>query len=121
MATNKAYKPQVYNTGIVRGDHFSETFTMTIDGQPLDLSAATIRIQFRDSSTGGLIDEFSDVTGEIVIDTTGDANSFIWTITSGVTQGYDPGAFEYDIEVTINEQPRTYVRGLFSVLEDITV
>ena len=121
MATNKAYKPGIYNTGVVRGDFFSETFVMVVDDVPLDLSAAAIRSQFRDSSSGDLIREFSTSAGDIVIDTSGDANAFTWSIEADVTRDFATGAFVYDVEITIGGRPRTYIKGMFTVLQDTTI
>jgi hypothetical protein len=114
MSTNTAYLPQKYNTGIVRGDYFSEQFSFTVDGALLDLSSATARVQLR-ARDGSLLAEFTLGAG---LEITGDV--LIWSIPSSATTSYNPGTYQYDIEVTINSEARTYVAGTFTVAKDVT-
>jgi hypothetical protein len=114
MSTNTAYLPGKYNTGIVRGDYFSEQFGFTVDGVPLDLADATARIQIR-KRDGSLLGEFTLDAGLEIAD-----GKLIWSIPSLATTSYTPGTYQYDIEVTINSEPRTYVAGTFTVAKDQT-
>lgn len=114
MLTNNAYVPAIYNTGIVRGDYYSEVFTFTAEGQALSLDNATMRVQVRDRS-GKLLDEFTQDDGLTV-----DGNEVNWVIPSATTATYTPDSYLYDWEITTSGQTRTYVAGTFQVLKDIT-
>lgn len=114
MSTNTAYLPGKYNTGIVRGDYYSEQFSFTVDGVPLDLAGATARIQIR-KRDGSLLGEFTlgaglEIAGSVLI----------WSIESVTTYGYEPGSYQYDIEIDVSGEARTYVAGTFTVVKDQT-
>ncbi len=118
MATsNTAYQPAVYNTGILRGDTFSESFTFATGGVPLDLTGASVRIQLRNRS-GGVIGSFENGSG---IEAAQDGGAIVWTIEGSQTAAYAPGLYQYDIEVTTGSTVRTYLSGSFTVQKDITV
>mgnify|MGYP006291126411 CR=1 FL=1 len=127
MATNDSYLPAEYNTGIVRGDYFQETFTFTVDGESIDLTDCDARIQVKDLSNRVQfpvnLSEFiiepdpTVITGIKIID----ENSLRWNISDSDTKTFPPGTYQYDIELTIGGKVRTYVRGQFNVERDITV
>lgn len=126
MATNDSYIPAEYNTGIVRGDFFEEKFTFSLDDVPLDLTGSTARIQIKDLSNRAQfpveLSEFTiksnplDITGLEI-----DGSTLTWTINDTDTKTFPPGSYQYDIEVTIGNKVRTYVKGQFQVERDITV
>jgi hypothetical protein len=117
--TNTAYVPATYNTGTNRGDYFSETFKVTMDGNPLILTTATISICIRDSKSILLHKSYNGhgitITTKLV---TNDA--FIWSIEKEDSALFTPGVYFYDIEITYNTKPRTYIKGTFTVLKDQT-
>lgn len=121
MATNDAYLPAEYNTGIVRGDYFSEQFTLSIDGESIDLTGATARIQLRTTSNA-LIAEYELLTNDF--DITGlriDESVLSWTINDSDTAEFNPGTYKYDLEITLGGKTRTYIKGVFNVERDVTI
>lgn len=121
MATNDAYLPAEYNTGIVRGDYFSEQFTLSIDGESIDLTSATARIQLRTTSNA-LIAEYELLTNDF--DITGlriDESVLSWTINDSDTAEFNPGTYKYDLEITLGGKTRTYIKGVFNVERDVTI
>lgn len=121
MATNDAYLPAEYNTGIVRGDYFSEQFTLSIDGESIDLTSATARIQLRTTSNA-LIAEYELLTNDF--DITGlriDESVLSWTINNSDTAEFNPGTYKYDLEITLGGKTRTYIKGVFNVERDVTI
>ncbi len=122
MATNNKYTPAEYNTGIVRGDFFTETFTFTIDSVPFDVNTANSHIQIRSladgfnpSTIGSILGDYRDGNG-----LTHEDNSIIWEIEDTETATFIPGAYAYDLELIIDNKPKTYIRGRFTVENDIT-
>ena len=88
---------QTYNLpDAYRGDTYEEIqFTITIDGTPLDLTGATIAMEFRkDSKLGELVKRISIGNGITVVDTVGGVfkiDSFLMTFISGL--------YYYDIPI----------------------
>lgn len=111
---DETYKPAQYDTGIVRGDTYSQAFNFRAAGLPLDLTGATPRIQLR-KKAGELIDAFALDNG-ITINT----NTLYWTIVNSRTAGYETGKYVFDIEITAGGVTRTYITGTFTVQKDIT-
>jgi len=112
--TNTAYIPGEYNTGVVRGDTFSETATFITGGEPLNLAGAAIRIQLRTRS-GEVVASLEGGSG---IQTVG--NVMTWTIEGATTAGFAVGQYLYDIEITLGGSTRTYAAGSFAIQKDIT-
>lgn len=123
MSTNQNYLPAEYNTGIVRGDYFSESFAFSLDGDTLDLTDSFVRIYFRDAGKN-IIAEYSTEPrlnpppATHGITTT--LNVVHWSIDETETAEFVPGIYDYDVEVTINGKIRTYIKGKFTVEKDIT-
>lgn len=113
-ASNSSYQPAEYNTGILRGDTFCESFSFATGGEPLDLTGASARVQLR-SRTGAILGGFESGNG---IETEG--SLLVWSIESSETAGYAPGQYQYDIEITTGSTVRTYLTGMFVVQKDIT-
>lgn len=114
--TNESYFPSEYNTGVIRGDDFSEMFTFTIEnGEAFPLIGATGKVQIRTSMNVSL-GEWTEENGLIFED-----NVLTWFINDTETATFQPGAHYYDIEISIGGQKRTYVKGIFNVIKDITV
>ena len=113
-ATNTAYTPAEYNTGILRGDTFSEAFSFQAGGQVLDLTGAGARIQIR-SRAGAVLGQYEIGAGLAVA-----SGTLTWTIAGAETAGFKAGQYQYDIEITIGGTVRTYLAGSFTVQKDIT-
>lgn len=114
-SSNDSYLPTVYNTGIVRGDDFSETFTFTLDGVALSLDGAEVKIQIR-TTMNVLVGEWTTGSGITIV---GPALS--WAINDTETEEFPVGVHNYDVEITLSEMKRTYITGKFTVVKDITV
>jgi len=114
MSTNTNYLPAVYNTGVVRGDTFTEEFAFMLDGVAYDLTGSTPLLQIR-VRDGSLVAQFAVGSGLAI-----SGNLLIWSISSLVTSGYVPGSYLFDLEISISGQKRTYVSGAFRVVKDIT-
>ena len=112
---DESYLPAEYDTGIVRGDTFSQAFSFTSDGDPVSLADGDARVQVR-SKAGDLLADFTLGHGLFFID-----NTLYWTIDSPDSVEYPVGRYRYDIELTLGGVKRTYVAGQFTVLKDITV
>ena len=114
MSTNTNYLPAVYNTGVVRGDTFTEEFAFMLDGVAYDLTGSTPLLQLR-ARDGSLVAQFAAGSGLGI-----SGNLLTWSISSLVTSGYEPGSYLFDLEISISSQKRTYVSGAFRVVKDIT-
>ncbi len=114
MATNESYLPSEYNTGIVRGDDFSELFVFTVDGEPFSLNGATCKIQIK-TSMGVSVGIWTEENGIILVD-----NTATWNITNSETSAFPTGSHKYDVEITVSGTKKTYVSGVFTVVGDIT-
>lgn len=115
MATNDAYLPSEYNTGIVRGDYFKEQFSFYLDGVELSIATANARIQIR--STGkNLLGEYTIGNGLTI-----DSNKLIWEIFESETAEFTPAVYKYDVEIVLSGKTRTYIKGNFNVEKDITL
>lgn len=115
MATDRTYVPAEYNTGIVRGDYFSQQFSITVDGEVVDLSGSDVRIQIR-TDAGKLLDSFTVGGGIEVAE-----NVITWTSDSVRTEEYHPQVYRWDMEVILAGNARTYAAGTFTVIKDQTV
>ena len=100
----------------LRGDTFDELpFTIEIDGQPWDISSATILMQLRSAVDGTVALALSVGSGLTI--TNGAAGQF--KINQQIISiAY--GNYLYDIQVTIGGWPYTYISGNFSVVGDIS-
>jgi len=112
---DESYLPAEYDTGVYRGDTFSQAFTFTTGGVPIDLVGSEPRVQIR-TKAGELLDDFALGDGLTV-----GTNTLYWTIDSARSEGYALGKYKYDVEVLIGTMKRTYLAGSFVVSKDITV
>ena len=111
---NFNYIPAEYNTGVVRGDYFSEEFTFTIDNEALDISNANTSIQIR-SNRDSIIGDYSLGNGLSITD-----NILLWAIEDTETIDFVPDVYKYDIEMVLDNVKKTFVRGRFTVERDTT-
>lgn len=103
-----------------KGDTFTEVpFVINIDGVPLDLTGATIRMQLRVDYGGKVyLDLKSDVAdGGITIT---DATNGAFKIDERVI-GLEARSYKYDIEITLaSGEINTWIEGTFKVINDVT-
>jgi hypothetical protein len=114
MATNESYLPSEYNTGIYRGDDFSEMFNFTVDGEPFPLTNASGGVSIKDSMNNTL-GTWTEENGLTFAN-----NTLTWSINDEETAAFPAGSHKYDIEIEMGGQKRTYVKGIFTVVGDIT-
>jgi hypothetical protein len=110
--------PVKYNfKDVVIGDTFTEkVITMTREGLPIDLTGASIAIQFRAKSKAGTLGKSISVGSGITIT---DATAGILTIAAfTVTMAVD--RYFYDAEFTISGVIETYFEGVQNVLQGVT-
>jgi hypothetical protein len=110
--------PEKYDfKDVVIGDTFKQrVITMTRNGSPIDLTGASIAIQFRAAAKTGTLGKSISVGSGITIT---DAAAGIFTIAAfTVTMAVD--RYFYDVEVTISGVIETYFEGVMNVLQGVT-
>lgn len=109
--TNLDNRPGKLDVQIWRGDTWSNVFILTQDGDPIDLSGATVKIDIRDAPGGSLV---KTITGSVGGD---DDNQ----ITVDELIDIDAGYYWWDLEVEyVGGTVRTYLYGVFNVFQDVT-
>lgn len=89
-------------------------FSIVINGAPEDMTGCLVEIAFRKSTLGKVELLLSSDTGDIVID------EHTLTIVPMLLD-LAPGTYNYDLQVTYpSEFVRTYLKGTFKVLRDVT-
>ena len=109
---------QTYNIeGVVRGDTFDGVqFQFIKNGVPINLTAATLRIDFKaNSKTGWVTKRIENGNGITIID----AANGIFRIDSFLVE-LEVGKHFYDIELIIAGVVKTYLGGFFEVIQDVT-
>lgn len=106
-----------YNYKVLKGDTWDGArFTITKNESPLDLSGATIKVEYKlNSKTGFTKRTISIGTGITLID----APNGVFDI-DGFIVDLDVGRYFYDIEITLSGEVKTYVEGVMTVLQDVT-
>lgn len=106
------YRPARLNLQLWRGDTWSQTFTLTQDGDPYSLSGASAKIQIRKKP------QSTDVI--LLID---GANCAISSnvITVSKLLAIDAGEYYWDLQVTFSDGTvKTFLWGSFNVNQDVT-
>jgi len=104
-----------------KGDTFDGVeFTITVNGNSLILTEATIKMDMRETPLGVVVKSFSTPTSGITISSPTTAGKFIID-----QQIIDIPAFKYyyDIEISLATNPveiKTYVWGRWEIVQDIT-
>lgn len=109
-------RPAKHDIKTWRNDTLAINYELSIDGQPIDLSGATVRMQVRpDYGSNTLSLAFTEGDG---ITVTGTSHNMI-EIKKLVTIA--SGQYVYDLEVQYsNGDVKTYVKGNFIIQEDST-
>jgi hypothetical protein len=104
----------------IKGDTFSSVNFTFLDslGDPIDLTDATIRIMFRyRCNTGAVVKTMSIGSGLTVASPT----SGVVTLNAFTPITFEVDTYYYDVEITFDDGTiKTYVKGTFKVLQDIT-
>ena len=105
----------------IKGDTFASvnfTHSDSVTSNPIDLTGATIRVQFRyRKKTGTTVKDMAIGTGVTV---TTPANGIV-TIDAFEPITFEVDTYYYDIEITFSTgKIKTYVQGTFKVLQDVT-
>lgn len=109
-------RPAKHDLKVWRNDTLAINYELSIDGQPIDLSGATIRMQVRpDYGSNTLSLAFTEGNGITVTGT--DHN----VIEVKKLINIASGSYVYDLESQFsNGDVKTYVKGAFIVSEDAT-
>ena len=100
-----------------RGDTFFQTiFEVKINGTALDLTGIPIKMQLRQNWDKDVALELSIANGKLEII---DAINGKFAIKEQVINVY-PFEYSYDIQMTIGTEVRTWVKGIFKIIPDIT-
>lgn len=100
-----------------RGDTFDAVnFEVIIDSAPLDLTDVAIKMQLRRNYDRDVALELSLANGllEIV-----DAEAGKFKISEQIIN-IEPLAYLYDIQFTIGEEVETFIKGKFTIINDVT-
>ena len=101
--------PVVYDLHVYRGDTWSQGFRFLLDGEPLDLTTATVESEARakDETTTAL---------EVTVEDDADGRVRLTLPEASLPVGN----YRYDIEVAENGSVTTWVRGALKVERDVT-
>jgi hypothetical protein len=116
MATNILDIGEIY-----KGDYF-EIFPIRITegGDPVDLTGAEIKIQFRAYAKNGKVLYTAISTGSTPTITITDADDGQFQI-EGFLLNWPVGIHYFSCLITIDSKPRTYFEGKIKVIQNITV
>ncbi len=96
------------------------SIAITVDGEPLDLTGATIRMQFKqfisDSIAALSLSSQGGSPGIVVAE---DPTTGVFSVPRRVIP-LKPGRYFWDIEVTHDSQPVTYVAGTWQITSDVS-
>lgn len=110
---------QTYNfKPAIHGDTWSGvTMNLVVNGSPKDITGAVIKMSLVASPQASPVKTFSTVTGEIVI-----TNAALGEFTfQPFICNIDPGQYNYDLQIDfLDGTIKTYVKGLYTVIADIT-
>jgi hypothetical protein len=111
------FRPAQYNIQLWRNDSWVQTFAITAENVPVDLTGSTITIQVRKTANATAVD-LSLSTGGNGITISGAGNN---QIVLNKVVNIAAGNYLYDMNVTFpSGVVKTYVWGTFLVQEDIT-
>lgn len=109
------FRPAQLDIQLWKGDSWQQTFTLTLDSTPIDLSTADVKIQLVSGCSDTVVLTLTEGNG---ITVGGASNNSI--IINRVIN-LDAGDYKYDLQVTFNSGiVKTYLWGEFSVTDDIT-
>ena len=111
------FRPAQYNIQLWRNDSWVQTFAITAENVPVNLTGSTITIQVRKTANATAVD-LSLSTGGLGITIAGASNN---QIVLNKVVNIAAGNYLYDMNVTFpSGVVKTYVWGTFLVQEDIT-
>lgn len=110
----------VHNWSHLKGDTYPREndflYTITKNGAPLDLTDAIIDIEFRVAADHDPIMTWSTETDKIIIvDPTAGQFKYAEQIID-----IKAGTYNYDVQITIDEEVLTPLKGKLTVVQDIT-
>ena len=108
-----------YDIDAIRGDTFPGVqFTVYVNGPVKNLTGAIIRMEIRKASKqGALVKSLSSVSGGITITNAVGGQFQI----DPFKVEFDAGKYFYDIEIDISGTITTYIEGIFTSIQDVTV
>lgn len=102
-----------------RGDTFgSVTFTINVDGVPLNCSGSNVLVQFRTKDYTPAALEFSTESGSVLIQ--GDNLNIIRLVErSGSEMLLNPDTYYYDVDIQFSDgSNKTYIQGNLPIITD---
>lgn len=102
-----------------RGDTFSSvTFTINVDGVPLNCSGSNVLVQFRAKDYVPPALEFSTESGSVLIQ--GDDFNVIRLVErSGSEMLLNPDTYHYDVDIEFPDgSNKTYIQGTLPIITD---
>jgi hypothetical protein len=113
-------EPGVYDFTVYQGATFTRTFVWTTDGDPVDLTGRTARMQIRPSF--GSSEVYLDATTENgLITITALTGEVTLTIPADVSEGFTWRCGRYDIELVASDDSVVrLVQGAVTVSKEIT-
>lgn len=108
-------RPAEFPIKCYKNDTLSLVFEVKLNGDPVDLSSSSVRMQVRSSPTNSTV-VFSFTEGDGI--TVGGTNNNI--ITLGKIVNIAAGTYVYDMEITTGSVVKTYIKGDFIVSNDVS-
>lgn len=109
------FRPATLDIQIWKGDTWSQTFTLTSNSTPINLSGSTPKIEIRKGCGGTLMLTLTSGNGITI----GGTNNNVLTISKAIT--IDKGNYHWDLQVTFSGgSVKTYLTGDFIVYDDVT-
>ena len=109
------FRPAQLDIQIWKGDSWQQTFTLTLDSTPINLSTADVKIQIVSGCSDTVLATLTEGDGITV----GGASNNSIIINKVIS--LDAGEYKYDLQVTFSSGiVKTYLWGEFSVTDDIT-
>ena len=105
-------------TDIVKGNDISFTFTLALNGVPIDLSTSTAKLEARSKATSdSTILSLSTAAGDITMNASGEV---VVVIDNATTGAIVENAGIYDFIVTDSGLKTTYIGGAMTFLEGVS-
>ena len=107
------------NLSTKRGDTFEEVpFQINVNAVPLNLAGAVIRMQLRTDYVGDVYLELTSVDSSGITITNAANGAFKINKTIIELESF---SYKYDIQITLsNGEVKTWIEGIFNVLNDVT-
>lgn len=111
-------RPGIFNINAYKNDTLSLIFELNLNGDPIDLSNSSVRMYIRPTAASNTLSlSIEEGTG---ITVTANPNNFQNIININKVITLAAGEYVYDLEITTGSVVRTYLKGEFTVTQDIS-